>query len=365
VFVGHTTIRATLSVVIVLVVSFALTAAVSSAYRRQRAALGEMHYDRAHWSAQHGRMGDAVEEFRQALLYLPEDTRYRLSLATALLDTGHLNEAQTHLEQLLQEDPTNGEINLALAQVALKRGNMSRAVEYYQRAVYEYWPSSRISERRQARWELVNLLEEAGQHAEVVGELIQLYASAPNDPKERSTIGFELLKYGAVSEAAEIFGNLERKFPQEEYGHRGLAEVNLSRGDYVAARHEFQHALRLDPKDRESTEGLGLVNTVIELDPSLPRIGGAERLRRGRNLLNRVVDYITECAGTRAWSDALNQELDDARKLLLDKRSRNDDFNLELQQAAQRLWQNRFSYCGTLAAPDRAAELALAKLRDE
>src|SRR5947209_11256048 len=99
VFVGHTTIRATLSVAVVLVLSFVVTGAISSAYRRERAALGEEHYDRAQWSLKHSSMGDAVEEFRQALLFLPENTRYRLSLAAALVDTGHLNEAQTHLEQ--------------------------------------------------------------------------------------------------------------------------------------------------------------------------------------------------------------------------------------------------------------------------
>ena len=364
-FVGHTTIRATLSVIAILVLSFVLTGAISSAYRKERLALGEQHYQRAEWSLQHGRQGNAVEEFRQSLLFLPDNTRYRLSLATALLQTGHLNEAQTHLEQLLQEDPTNGWINLALARVAVKRANMNDAIEYYQRAVYEYWPASEIPERRKARWELVNLLEETGRDAEVVGELIQLYASAPNDPQERARIGFALLKYGAVSEAVEIFGALERKFPQQEYAHRGLGEADLSQGDYVAARHEFQHALHLDSKDRESAAGLALANTVIDLDPVMSGIGSLERLRRSQNLLNRVLNDIAACAGTRAWSDQLTQQVEDARKLLAEKHSRDDDFNLELQQVAQQLWQNHLSFCGTLATPDRAAELALAKVRGE
>jgi tetratricopeptide (TPR) repeat protein len=365
VFVGHTTLRATLSVVTVLILSFVLTAAISSAYKRERASLGESHYDRAEWSLQHDRMGDAADEFRQALLFLPENTRYRLSLGTALLDTGHLTEAQTHLEQLLQEDPTNGRINLALARVAVKRANVTGAIDYYQRAVYEYWPASEMPERRKARWELVNLLEETGRDAEVVGELIQLYASAPNDPQERARIGFALLKYGAVSEAAEIFGALERKFPQQEYAHRGLGQADLSRGDYVAARHEFQHALHLDPKDRASAAGLTLTNTVIDLDPVLSGIGSVERLRRSENLLNRVLSDITVCAGTRAWSDQLTEQVDDAVKMLSDKQPHDNDYYLQLQAAAQGLWQNRLSFCGTLAAPDRAAELALAKVRNE
>jgi hypothetical protein len=108
-----------------------------------------------------------------------------------------------------------------------------------------------------------------------------------------------------------------------------------------------------------------LTNTVIDLDPVLSGIGSVERLRRSENLLNRVLSDITVCAGTRAWSDQLTQQVDDAVKMLSDKQPHDNDYYLQLQAAAQGLWQNRLSFCGTLAAPDRAAELALAKVRNE
>ena len=366
-FVVHATLRTALSVAAVLILAFILTAAASSAYKRERIALGEAHFNRAEWSAGHGRLNDALEEYRQSLLFSPDDKRYRQSLGIALMNAGHLTEAEAHLNQLLQEDPTNGRINLALARIAAKRGNKADAIESYQRAVYEYWPASQISERRQARWELVGLLENERRYSEVVGELIQLYASSPNDPEERSRIGLALLKYGAVSEAAEVFTALERKFPGEAHGHRGLAEVDMSLGTYVAARHEFQHALRLDPNDRESAAGLSLTNSVIDLDPALAGISSAERLRRSENLLTRVLNDLDECSANRGSRSQASsepaQQLELARKMLADKRARGDDPNLTLQQTALKLWQSRLTLCGVMAPPDRATELALAQVR--
>jgi tetratricopeptide (TPR) repeat protein len=180
------------SVVVVLVFSFALTGAISSAYRRERLSLGESHYERGQLLAGQGETEAAVDQYREALLFLPNQQEFRLSLATGLLSIGRLDEAQAHLQQLLQQDPTNGRINLALAHIAMQRRNPTAAVEYYQRAVYEYWPPNEIPQRRKARWELVQLLDTAGQRSGVVGELLQLYTSAPADDfGERARIGFE------------------------------------------------------------------------------------------------------------------------------------------------------------------------------
>jgi tetratricopeptide (TPR) repeat protein len=346
-----------------LIISFAITAAFSSSYRNERMKLGERRYEQGQALSSHGDMEGAVDSYREALLFSPDNTQYRLSLANALLSVGKLDEAQAHLEQLLQADPTNGRINLSLAQVALKRHKVNQAIDYFQRAVYEYWPPNEIPERRKARWQLVNLLEANHRRPEVVGELIQLYASAPPDPEERSKIGFLLIRYGAISEAEQVFRNLERTYPQLAYVHRGLGSLDFASGQYVAARHEFQHALRLDPKDTQTADLLAETNQAIELDPVQAGISGAERKRRSMNLLNRVITTLAECWPQKAPSPTAQHQLDEARNLLARRHSTDEDFSLTLQKAAGQLWQNRASFCPMTKTPaDQTVDLAVRRI---
>lgn len=360
-FVGFTNLRAATYVFLVLIFAFGITGALSSSYKNERTKLGMMRYEQGQDFSARNDLPEAVDAYREALLYSPDNQQYRLSLATSLLAVGALDEAQAHLQQLLQADPTNGRINLALAHIAVKRKKVNEAIDYYQRAVYEYWPPSDVPERRKARWELIDLLRANNRRSEVVGELIQIYASAPPDPEERAKIGFLLLQYGANSEAQQVFRNLERTYPQLAYGHRGLGRVDFSSGDYVSARHEFQHALHIDPKDKESADLLSLTNTVIDLDPVLPGISDAETLRRSMNLLSRVVITLGNCLLLKAPSPEAQQQLDAARNLLANRHPTGEDLNLTLQRAAGQLWQNRASFCPA-SSTDRALDVAIQRI---
>ncbi len=310
-------------------------------------------------------MSGAVDQYREALLFTPDDSNYRLSLATALLDIGHLDEAQAHLEQLSQSDPTNGRINLALARVALKRNRKNQAIEDYQRAVYEYWPPDAVPERRQARWQLVGLLHAAGRRNDEIAELLQLYSSSPPDPKERSKIGFLLINAGAISEAAQIFRNLELNFPQNSVGHRGTGEAKFAAGDYVSARHEFQRALKITPNDHEVQAALTLTNAVIDIDPLLPDISSAEQLRRSQLLLTKIVNEFNQCLLQKAPTAVAQHQLDAARDLLVKTSPAAEDYGLSLQRAAVRLWQNRSSFCPPNVPANHAIDLAVGRISNE
>ena len=207
-----------------------------------------------------------------------------------------MDEAQSHLEQLAQEDPTSGQINLLLGRLAVQQHKLKQAVDYYQRGVYEYWPQSEFPQRRQARWELATLLSKTGDRSGFIAELMQLYTNLPvQDIAQKLKVGFLLLANGATSEASRIFQDLVKQAPQNAEAHRGLGEAHFSNGDYVSARHELQRALRLNPNNKESMQTLSVTNDVIDMDPALPYIGGFEQVRRSRNLLSRVIKDIEEC----------------------------------------------------------------------
>jgi tetratricopeptide (TPR) repeat protein len=376
--------RAGVSVTAVLVIAFVATGFLSSAYRQARVERGHRHYEIGQALQRAGNLEGAAEEYRKALLFLPDEPDYRLSLSVALVELGKLDEAQSHLQELLEADPTNGLINLMMARIDERRHKTSQAIDDFQRAVYGYWPRDKLQQRHAARWELVSLLQQQNRPNAVIGELLQLYANAPDDPEERSKIGFLLLRYGATSDALNLFRELVRDHPRYVEGFHGLGQAQLDSGDYLAARREFQRAAHLDPSDHENLNLLALANSVIELDPSLPRLRAAERLRRSHAILARVLRDLAACnpanvpqaatpsppannaasASSVAPSPAqpLQQQLNDAAALLNKKPADLDQAALDMQDTAGRLWKERSAFCPGKAAHDQPLELVLSRI---
>lgn len=347
-----------------LAVSLTVAGFAATSYRNERIQLGSRHFQSGRSSLDQGELGGAIDQFRKALLFSPDDEQYRLALAESLVRANHLDEAETHLEQLVQDDPGNGRINYLLAQIAEKRGQTETAIERYQRAVYEYWPRDMIPERRSARWDLVRLLEKANRTNEAIGELIQLNSSATN-PAERTNIAFDLLHYGALSEAGRIFRELEILQPSQDAPRRGIGMIDFNSGEYIAARHEFQAAHRLDPKDQDTVQWLDITNQVIELDPLLPGISSAERLRRSQNLLGAVVHIVTSCKPGIATNAEAASELSGANDLLTAKKKIDGAADL-MQQSAAQLWRDRRLFCsGAVPNGERAVDIAIARVTGE
>ncbi len=335
------------SISLLLVVAMAVTGFISSAYRREKQAIGEQHYQIGQQLEKKGDLPASVEEYRKALLFSPDKVEYRISFVAALMHSGRLDEAESHLDQLLAEDPTNGALNLMRARLALRRNLVPKAIDYYRRAVYEYWPASQVYQRRQARWELIDLLKRAKRREEAVAELMALYANAPADSKLKTKIGFELLDNGGTSEALEVFQQLTRGSHHDSQAHRGLGEAYFASGEFISARHEYERALRFNPKDRESSEALNFTNAVIDLDPELSGLPSAERFRRSQNLLRRVLANLEVCSAPEGSKEQL-----DAAQLLQSSPKNNPDLALELQKNAKQLWTSRGQVCGNKPIDD-------------
>ncbi len=210
--------------------------------------------------------------------------------------------------------------------IAELRKQVTRAIEFYERAVYEYWPPARAEDRRKARWQLIHLLDQTGRRDELVAELMTMYANAPNDVSLRLRIGRELLNRSATADGLQVFRDLTRVAPRNAEAHEGLGEALMASGDYVSARHEFERAMRLDAKDRRSSEALAQTNTMIDLSPEMPSLTFAERFRRSTNLLKRVVADLEGCSQGEADDQVV------AAHDLLAKSSRSDpDAGLRMQ----------------------------------
>lgn len=317
-------------------------------------------------------LNGAAEEFRKALLFAPDNREYRLSLATALVSGGRLEEAESHLEQLSQEDPTNGRINLLLARVALRQHHPTEALESYQRAVYEYWPPDELNRRREARWELIDLLEETGKHRDqLVGELLQLYGNLPPHSDQRMKVGTMLLRAGADAEAAHVFrdvlkdssGEPPAQAAKDMVGaYSGLAKIAFRSGDFIEARHDYQRALHVAPDDLATAAQLQFTNEIVDISPQLPNISPRERLRRSQNLLNRIEGDLQLCAGQATEKAALDDRLQSLKKPAGQKPTDQEDEAALLQQSAQSLWKDRATFCAPNHVSDPAVDAVLPRL---
>ena len=74
----------------------------------------------------------AARFFRRALELDKRNLRVRVSLAAALAELGKLEEAESHLRSVLEDDPTAAEARFELGNCAARKGNLVRALELYE-----------------------------------------------------------------------------------------------------------------------------------------------------------------------------------------------------------------------------------------
>jgi predicted Zn-dependent protease len=164
---------------ILLVLSFVVTAAMSRTYHVREAALVQEWFRAGEQDMSAGRPEKALEDFRNALAYDPENNLVQLRLAEALLAGGRLTEARSYLANLWDRSPGSGEVNLDLAHVSMRMGDTEQAIRYFRGAIYGSWDSDPALQRRKTRRELYEFLVLEGRSIEAQAELAGLAADTP------------------------------------------------------------------------------------------------------------------------------------------------------------------------------------------
>jgi predicted Zn-dependent protease len=344
---------------VALTAMFALTTGVARAYKRQRTSLAESYASRARDLEAQGRYDDAIEQYRRALEFDPSDPGYRLALARDLFQTRRFTEAEAHLAELHEEDPTDAIVNLTLARVYAKQNDVRDAVAWYHRAVYGLWSSNAAQNRVQARLELIDFLARRGDRKQVIGELMELYAEAPEDVRLRLRIGRMLLQYEAAPNAEEVFQDVVTANPRFQDGWVALADAQIAQGKYVEARSSLRHAWHLDPHDQNLWKRIETVNDIIALDPALPTLTSAERLNRSTELLSRSLEALQSCAAGKTLSDQQQKDISAANDILHPKRKQPREGLIPRTIAlAVQLGHERADVCGG-APPDAVLSAVL------
>jgi tetratricopeptide (TPR) repeat protein len=276
----------------------ALWTAASFLTRRahdQRVTRAEAAVARAAFAATEGRRDDAVALYREAVGLEPHRPGYRLSLAKALVAVGRPAEAEPYVQEVLRQEPVNGEANLVLARIFEQAGSREEAERTYYRAIYGRWPPAAQPLRMRARLELIDHYRRLGERTRLRAALLELSSAFPGDRELQLQAGRDLLAEGFNDDAARQLRVVVERFADAGDALALLARAEFARRNYVAAYEAAGRVLARDRRNEEMTALRSLTARVLALDPDQRRISSRERLARLRVLLREVDTHLAKC----------------------------------------------------------------------
>jgi tetratricopeptide (TPR) repeat protein len=352
--------RSLVSVFGVLTALFAGTTVLASWYSSERLSRASEYFKAGQRLEARDEAGEAIEAYRNALEISPK-SEYRLALAQALIRSGRPEGASAYLTELLRSDIASGEPNLLLARIAAKEGRVDTAVNYYQRAIYGYWPRDAQKNRLAARWELIALLESAHMQTQATAQLLELSEQAPGDAPVLIQVAKRLLANGAPSQAAELFREALKIQTGNGEAEAGLAEAQLAMAHYVDAQAAFRKAIREGEDNEEVRRAYETVNQVLALDPVRHDLSPIERYRRSLLLLERSAALVSACGVSTASPNAL---LDQAKQAETERRPHPPDLESSID-ANIHLAQQIYALKGNCAQSDPALARVFASINSK
>ena len=284
------------TVVTVLALLCAATALLRSIHERVQSSRTTGHLQRAQTLAAAGDLRRAIAQYHAALALERDSGTARRGLALTLLALERWSEAESYLRDLLREEPTDGVLNRALARIQAARGRDEDARSTYQRAIYGQWPTAAVEDRIATRFELIDYLRRVNASEEVVAELLTLKTELPprHIAAARRVAGL-LADAGEAAAAIDLLSASVVTAPRDSQLLAQLAELQAQAGRTLDARSTLRRAVALEPARRDLAERLALVNHVLALDPTLPRLRLVTRTHRARLLLATVLEQTRAC----------------------------------------------------------------------
>lgn len=313
------------SALVLLALMFVVTAFVSRLYKKRVHELGDRWFANGDSALHSGHPTAALADYRNGLAYVPGNEVFQFHLAQALAAAGHADEAEGYLLNLLSASPGNGEINLALARVAVQKKSEPDALRYYHAAIYGGWDEDPIAQRWRARRELCEYLLGRGAPSQAESEIIALADNTPgNDVSQLNAAGNLLLDVSLWSRALGEFKSalaVDRHDPEALTG-AGTAEFRLARYSEAAAFFE-----RL-PENRRSSETvsemLATARAAESIDPFLPGLSAAEKSARVDRALADSEALLSNCTQGASRSPGAQQPNPDSlaavRKAISDRK---------------------------------------------
>jgi len=282
-----------------MLILLALTAFISRMYHKEVHVLADRWFARGEARFRAGDAPEAVKDYRNALLYSPENSVFQLHLAEALIAAGRDAEARSYLLNLLAESPGSGQINLQLARIASRdRSSIQDAIRYYNAAIYGVWDSNAIQMRWNVRREFCEYLLDLGNVKRAEPEIIALAQDIPpGDLLRQKEAASLLLRVKLWNRAFEQYRAILAIDRHDADALAGAGVAAFQMGDYAGAAEYFSE---LPPEKRAEPGIASMLETAREVQaatPFLPSLSTQERARRAAKALDRAEALAQECSG--------------------------------------------------------------------
>jgi tetratricopeptide (TPR) repeat protein len=278
------------------------TAFASRMYHKTFHVLADQWFAQGDVSFHAGNAAEALNDYRNALVYSPNNPQFQFHLAQALAATGREEEAESYLVNLLSVSPGSGEINLELARSsARQKAGMPAALRYYHAAIYGEWNQSPLIMRWDVRRELCEYLLAHGTSVQAEPELIAMADNVPVTDIPRQKIAAELLLRGQLwDRALTAFRSVLSADPRDP---DTLAGAGTSAFHLIEFPQTVEYLSAL-PKDKLADAQIASIletsQQVIADDPFLSGLSVAEKAARTARVLAQAESRAEQCANQRA-----------------------------------------------------------------
>jgi tetratricopeptide (TPR) repeat protein len=300
--------RVLLLSLLVLLVLFVATTFAARFYHAKQAALAQQWFARGDQDLKAGNAASALEDFRNALSYSPDNNLFEFRLAQALVAADRLAEAESYLLALGERSPGSGPINLELARLEASKGQSELALRYYQSAIDGVWEKDSPVHRRQTQFELCQFLLARQMLPQAQAELMALAVDTPpEDVAMRLEVANLLLSSGNPRDALAQFSLALARQPRNAAALAGAGHAAFQISNFKQARDYLTRAVEQNSSDTQSRQRLEISEFVLANDPFRVGLTDPERADRVRLDFAQALFRLKQCAGS------LNQPLAPAR----------------------------------------------------
>ena len=294
---------------------FTLTATLAREFHVREQRLVREWFRQGNQDFAAGQTRKALEDFRNALSYDPENSLVQQRLAEALLADGQLDEARTYFATLWDRSPGSGEVNLDLAHVSALAGDSTGAVRYFQAAIYGSWQEDPAEQRRKVLLEEIEFLLANGRVSDSQAQLRALSADiAPDDVPLHEKAGQLFLQAEEPGKALEEFEAALRRNPESpqimEAGKAAFAA-----GDYNKAE-KYLDQVNSENPSLGIAEMVATSHAVLEDDPFQPGLSDKAQASRTWRAFRRGIERLQQCAAGNAAAPSAPQFFADRQDLL-------------------------------------------------
>jgi tetratricopeptide (TPR) repeat protein len=342
-----------------LVTLFAVTALLAvltnylyQSYASHQVELANRWLERGEQALRDGKPQAAIDALSSALAFAPSDRNTEIKLAEALASAGRIQEATVYFNALLESQQGSGLINLQLARLAARQGNVSQAMEDYQRAIYGNWEGDGYVRRRDVRFELIDYLIA---HQLLDRARSELLVAAGNAPEDDISVQLEIARKMEQaqdrSDALHLYRTILHRHPSLREALEGAGRTAFQMGRYLEAKRYLARALEGPGVDQEpkavldqSRERLSETTRLLLLYPSS---GLSVHERSVRILTDRklAMARLAQCMQARTQAPANNSTAVSAPPPAAASKSSNPLQSLE----------SHFTRHPTAATPNQAA----------